>query len=82
MHATMTRKPSSVIVAGPSGSGKSYLVDNWLRNPKRIFEEVPDKMVYCYDRWQPLFGKLQKDTKVKFYKGLPPEGQLGKWFGP
>lgn len=72
----MIRKPSSVIVAGPSRSGKSYLVDNWLRNPKRIFEEVPDKMVYCYDRWQPLFDKLQKDTKVEFFKGLPPEGQL------
>ena len=29
----MIRKPSSVIVAGPPGSGKNYLVDNWLRNP-------------------------------------------------
>lgn len=29
-----------------------------------------------------IIDKLRKGTKVKFYKGLQPEGQLGKWFGP
>ena len=45
----MIRKLSGVIVAGQSGSGKSNSVDDWLRLPERIFQEVPDKIVYCCD---------------------------------
>ena len=39
-------------------------------------------MVYCYDRWQPHFDRMKKQSKVIFYKGLPPEGALVKWFKP
>ena len=39
-------------------------------------------MVYCYDRWQPRFDRMKKHSNVLFYKGLPPEGALVKWFKP
>ena len=39
-------------------------------------------MVYCYDRWQPRFDRMKKQSKVIFYKGLPPDGALVKWFKP
>ena len=39
-------------------------------------------MVYCYDRWQPHFDRMKKQSKVIFYKGLPPDGALVKWFKP
>ena len=56
----MIRQPSSVIVAGPSGSGKSELMEQWLRylnvfksNPKpwcmRITDGNPGSTV-CKNR--------------------------------
>ena len=46
----MIRQPSSVIIAGPSGSGKSDLVEQWLRY-LNVFQVKPKTMVYAYDRW-------------------------------
>ena len=75
----MIRQPSSVIVAGPSGSGKSELVEKLLKE-KTLFDPPPKKVVYCYDRWQTRFDRMKKH--IMFYKGLPPEGALVKWFKP
>ena len=44
----MIRQPSSVIVAGPSGSGKSELVEQWLRY-QNVFQVKPKTVVYAYD---------------------------------
>ena len=77
----MIRQLASVIIAGPSKSGKSELVENLLRE-KKLFYPPPQKMVYCYDRWQPRFDRMKKHSNVHFYKGLPPEGALVKWFKP
>ena len=44
----MIRQPSSVIVAGPSGSGKSELVEQWLRH-QNVFLVIPKTVVYAYD---------------------------------
>ena len=53
----MIRQPSSVIIAGPSGSGKSELVEQWLRY-LNVFQVKPRKIVYAYDRWQPRFDRM------------------------
>ena len=75
----MIRHPSSVIIAGPSGSGKSELVEQLLKE-RTLFEKPPRKIIYCYDRWQPRFDRMKRDCV--FYKGIPPEGSLAKWFKP
>ena len=75
----MIRQPSSVIIAGPSGSGKSVLTEQLL-NEKTIFQHPPKKIVYCYDRWQPRFDHMKKH--MLFYKGIPDASLLTKWFGP
>ena len=71
----MIRQPASVIIAGRSGSGKSELVE-------QLFYPPPKTTVYCYDRWQPQFDHMKKQSNVTFYEGLPPEGALVKWFKP
>ena len=76
----MIRQPSSVIVAGPSGSGKSELVEQWLRY-LNVFQVKPKKMVYVYDRWQPRFDRMQKKDGIQFHRGFPDPGHLTKWFG-
>lgn len=74
----MIRHPSSVIVAAPSDSGKTQLLETLLRE-KTVFQTPPTKMVYAYDRWQPRFEHMQKQ-RVQFYKGIPDPPQLSKWF--
>ena len=77
----MIRQPSSVIIAGPSGSGKSDLVEQWLRY-LNVFQVKPKTMVYAYDRWQPRFERMQKEDGIRFHRGLPDSSHLTKWFGP
>ena len=79
MKKKMIRKPASVIIAGPSGSGKSELVEQLLKE-KTLFYLPPKKVAYCYDRWQPRFHRMKKH--MQFYKGLPPQRALAKWFKP
>ena len=45
----MIRQPSSVIVAGPSDSGRSELVEQWLRY-QNVFQVKPKTVVNAYDR--------------------------------
>ena len=66
----MIRHPSSVIIAGQSGSGKSQLTENLLRE-KTLFQVPPKKIVYCYDRWQPRFDRMKTKDKIQFYEGIP-----------
>ena len=66
----MIRQPSSVIIAGPSGSGKSELVEQWLRY-LNVFQVKPKKIVYAYDRWQPRFDRMQQKNGIQFHRGLP-----------
>ena len=77
----MIRQLASVIIGGPSGSGKSELVEQLLKE-KTLFYPPLKKVVYCYDRWQPQFDRMKKQSKVLFYKGLPPQGALARWFKP
>jgi len=74
----MIRHPSSVIVAAPSGSGKTQLLETLLRE-KTIFQVPPKKIVYAYDRWQPRFERMKKNG-IHFYKGIPDPPMLDKWF--
>lgn len=77
----MIRQPAGVIIAGPSGSDKSGLVEHLLKE-KKLFYPPPKKVLYCYHRLQPTFDHMKRHSKVQFYRGLPPEGALVKWFKP
>ena len=76
----MIRQPSSVIIAGPLCSGKTELVEQWLRY-LNVFQVKPHKIVYAYDRWQPRFDRMQKKDGIHFHRGLPDPCQLTQWFG-
>ena len=77
----MIRQLSSVIIARPSGSSKSELVEQWLRY-LNVFQVKPKTMVYAYDRWQPRFDRVQKKDGIRFHRGLSEPSHLTKWFGP
>ena len=69
----MIHQPCSVIVAGPSGSGKSELVEQVLKD-KKLFYPPPKKMVYCYDRWQPRFDRMKKTIQGDILQRTPSRG--------
>ena len=59
-----------VMVAGPSGSGKSKLVADLLVDEK-IFQPSFDTNLYIYQHWQPLYDELRsKSDKITIVQGL------------
>ena len=62
--------PFTMTVSGPTGSGKTWLVKEMLRHdticPK------PDRIVYLYKRWQPLYEEMRKNVpNIEFIRGIP-----------
>ncbi|MES9883139.1 MAG: ATPase/DNA packaging protein [Sedimenticola sp.] len=72
--------PTTVIIAGASGSGKSVLLFQILRSAAAMFETPPDKIYYCYAVYQDLFDTIKNDLKnVEFVEGVPDKQDLIQW---
>jgi hypothetical protein len=72
--------PSTCIVAGASGSGKSTFLFELLKNAKFMFAEVPTKIIYCYSTYQPLFDEMKKYVEnIEFFEGLPSKEDMDIW---
>lgn len=67
--------PFTCVVAGPTGSGKSFFVEQFLLHLSRMMTPVAEEVVWCYGEWQPLYNRL-KD--VVFVEGLP---RVEEWSG-
>lgn len=73
------KSPSSILVAGPSQSGKSTFTRKLLLENTHLFEKSPKKCAYCYGAYQPEF-ELLKNKNIHLHEGLPEEAQLNDWF--
>ena len=63
--------PSTMLVSGPTGSGKSQFVAKVLF--ERLFNPFPEKITWIYGEWQPLYDQLQiQIPEIEFITGLPP----------
>ena len=58
--------PFTCMLAGPSGSGKTELLFKILAS--NLLKPVPDKILYCYSRWQDRFIN---HPNIIFNEGLP-----------
>jgi len=72
------KHPFTCILAGPSKSGKTTLIQKILNQNSVLIDKPPTKIVYCYSVWQPIFDylQLQEDPKIEFNKGLPDFDQF------
>ena len=57
--------PFTAIIAGPSSSGKCMRL---IRNARECIAPPPERIVYCYSVYQPLFDQF---PDVEFVEGLP-----------
>ena len=60
----------TMLVVGPSGSGKTIFTSQLLKFRKQITVNAPNKIVWCYSVWQPLYDSLVFENLV-FVKGVP-----------
>lgn len=68
--------PSSVLLAGPSQSGKTVWTRRLIQNKAQMFKVPPVKVIYAYSAWQPLFDSLEG---VDFHKDAPTGAELEQW---
>ena len=67
--------PFSMLVAGPSNSGKSTLLKKILEN--NMIVPAPNFIVWYYKIWQPLYQEMQHTIPNIFFKeGLPSAEQV------
>jgi len=61
--------PSTVLVSGPTGSGKTLFVVKLLAED--MFQYRPNRVIWVYSEWQPAYSSLA--TQVEFTKAVDDE---------
>ena len=62
-----TKERIFISLVGPSGSGKSHLIFDWLKIG--TFQPAFDKIFYFYQHYQPLYSQMQRKN-LKFIQGV------------
>ncbi|GBO29614.1 hypothetical protein AVEN_268086-1 [Araneus ventricosus] len=77
MEFPKLQHPFTMVMAGPTGCGKTYFVRDLLHCKREMFSPVSDKIVWFYGIHQPLYDNI---PEVTFVEGLPLKFQeyLGK----
>ena len=73
----MFKSPFTINIIGPSKCGKTSLVSNLLEYNTLIMNPSPQKIIYCFSLYQPLFDYLkEKINNIIFIQGLPNLDEL------
>jgi hypothetical protein len=73
------KSPSILTLVGATSSGKTTFVYKLL-SELDMFDHLPEKVLYCYSCYQPLYNKIDANVKnVSFYDGLPTEEDIRKF---
>ena len=71
------KHPSSIIIAGQSGSGKTFFTINLLQHKYTFTPKPPKHVIYVYKEWQPLYDRMRKEHLVdEFICGMPTEEKI------
>jgi len=67
--------PFSMIVAGPSGSGKSILVRRIIKNHYMLITPQKEKrnVLWVYGQWQELYNQQIQNVQIEYIEGFPSE---------
>ena len=66
---------SSLIISGPSSSGKSLFTKRLIEQLDKMYKsDPPVKVLYCYGVHQHLYDEMEKSiSSIQFHDGLPTE---------
>jgi len=64
---------SPIMIAGPTGSGKTHFTYRLLR--ENMFTEKPTKILYCYGVHQPFYDRMKLDN-IEWHEGIPSYDML------
>jgi hypothetical protein len=67
------KHPFTCAVARPTGCGKTQFIFRLIRHASQVIDPPPQKIVYCYGEFQPLFSEF---PDVEFQEGLPDVGRF------
>ena len=59
---------SPIMIAGPTGSGKTFWTNKLLKNP--MFTEPVSSVLYCYGVYQTYYDKMEIPN-LELHEGLP-----------
>jgi len=63
--------PFTCMIAGPTGSGKTFALIDILKNNVNFITPQPQRIVYCYDEIQPAFEELKNVFPlVELHEGI------------
>ena len=71
------RSPSTCLIVGSTGSGKTWFIFNILSNRAQMFEKMPTKILYCFNTYQEKFDKYS--NFIEFHKNLPDKNFFDDW---
>lgn len=76
------KHPSTWIVSGGTGSGKSFFTRRLIEDRERIFSSnTPKAVLLFYKQWQPLYTEMKNNGLIsEFYEGIPEEEDLKEMF--
>ena len=73
--------PFTCMVSGPTGSGKTKWVEQLLMDAQQMIAPPPDRIIWCYGQWQPIYDKLLSAVPgIEFYKGIPVQIDSSTFF--
>lgn len=68
---------TSIVVSGATCSGKTSWVFRLLQNKENMFAKPPQKVLYAYGIYQPLYEQMERELPfITFHQGLPSEEDL------
>ena len=73
LHAFVFKHEFTMVVAGPSRSGKTEFVKALVRHKDRVIHPPPTKVVWCYREWQKAYEDIRD---VKFVKEIPQDDEV------
>ena len=67
------KPPFSMIVAAPSGFGKTYMTKKILEQADQTIDPPPQRIIWCFSQNQPMYQDMLRTIPgIEFIRGIPP----------
>ena len=78
------KHPFTANISGPTSCGKTYFVKSLLQNCTTKISPPPERIIWLYKRWQPLYDVIQETVypKVDFIQGIPLDLDQDSFINP